>query len=94
MEHAVKDKILRHFAGRTDVLIWNNPTGFDELRRIHYGLKGSADLIACISGRFVGIEVKSSVGIQSKEQRAFQSAVERCGGIYILARSVDDVRHL
>lgn len=92
MEHAAKDAILRYFVGRTDVLIWNHPTGFDELRRIRYGLVGSADLIGCWNGRFLAIEIKAPNGRQRDEQRAFQAAVERLGGLYVLARSVDDVK--
>ncbi len=43
-------------------------------------------------GRFLAIEVKAAKGKQSLEQFAFQKAVEENGGLYILARSVDDVK--
>lgn len=42
-------------------------------------------------GRFLAIEVKSARGKQSLAQHSFQQAVERSGGLYILARSLDDV---
>ncbi len=39
----------------------------------------------------MAIEVKKTKGQQSYEQKNFQRAWERRGGLYILARSVDDV---
>jgi hypothetical protein len=93
-ERDVKRAVLAHFVGRPDVIIWNHPTGFDPERRIRYGLVGSADLIGCYRGRFLAIECKSARGVMSKEQKAFRAAVERIGGMYIVARSVEDVAHL
>lgn len=45
-----------------------------------------------IVGRFFAIEVKAPKGKQSDEQASFQKAVENAGGIYILARSLEDVQ--
>jgi len=42
-------------------------------------------------GQAFGIEVKSQKGRQREAQRAFQVAWEKRGGIYILARSLEDV---
>lgn len=55
------------------------------------GLTGSSDILACIKGRFVGIECKTGKGSLSTPQRRFRDAVQRHGGIFIEARSVDDV---
>lgn len=52
---------------------------------------GHADVLACVGGRYVAIELKSPSGRQSEQQKNYQAAVERSGGIYILARSVQDV---
>lgn len=57
-----------------------------------FGIPGQPDIFAIIQGRFVGIEVKTVVGKQSKDQKNWQRNCERAGGLYILARSVDDVR--
>lgn len=76
-------------------LFWENNTGAlpDRYGRlVRYGLKGSSDILGCLKGRFIGIEVKVGADRQRKEQSAFQRAVEAAGGIYILARSVADVR--
>ena len=58
------------------------------------GLTGSSDILACIKGRFVGIEVKTGTGDLSSAQRRFRDAVAAAGGIFIKARSVADVRHV
>lgn len=56
------------------------------------GDKGIADLIACSpKGRFVAIEVKKPGGKPSPDQLAFLDNVRSCGGIGILAFSLDDV---
>lgn len=61
-------------------------------RLIRFGIPGMADILGILrpSGRFLAIEVKSAIGRQSTQQVAFQRMVESCGGLYVLARSVDD----
>lgn len=73
-------------------IAWNNPTGALKVedRFIRYGCPGSPDILGCIRGRFVGIEAKVGADRQSAKQANFASAVRAAGGIYILARSVDD----
>lgn len=53
---------------------------------------GTSDLLCCVppSGRFVGVEVKTPTGRQSPQQGAFERSVHRRGGVYVLARSVDE----
>jgi len=42
----------------------------------------------------VWIEVKTSKGVLSEHQVKFQRDIERHGGVYVVARSVDDVMGL
>ena len=42
-------------------------------------------------GRAFGIEVKTAKGQQREAQKKWQAAWEKRGGIYILARSLEDV---
>jgi hypothetical protein len=76
-------------------------------RLVRYGLcTGSADLIGWQSvvitpamvgqrfARFVSIEVKTPAGRLSPEQETWQAAVQKAGGIAVVARSVDDVSFL
>ena len=62
--------------------------------KIHQSLgsyRGIADLYALKDGRSVWIEVKTPAGRLSKYQEKFRDDILSHGGIYIVARSVDDV---
>lgn len=56
--------------------------------------KGLSDLTAIKDGRTVYIEVKTPRGSQSEAQREFQADIEAHGGLYVLARGVEDVEFL
>jgi len=43
-------------------------------------------------GRFIGVEVKAPEGRQSAAQKRMQREISSRNGIYVLARSVEDVR--
>lgn len=74
-------------------MAWSNNTGAikTEDRFLRYGLSGSSDILACIGGRFVGIEAKVGKDRVRPNQRRFAEALTKAGGLYIEARSVDDV---
>ena len=56
-------------------------------------INGVADIIGVLpGGRFLAVECKSVRGRQTEPQRAFQEAVEASGGLYVLARSVEDLK--
>jgi hypothetical protein len=56
-------------------------------------INGVADIIGLLpGGRFLAVECKSSRGRQSDAQRAFQLMVERSGGLYIIARDIEDLK--
>lgn len=62
---------------------------------IQIGIRGQADLyfIIMVNGYpcHVEVEIKSGEAVQSKEQKLFEKAITKLGGLYILARSADDV---
>ena len=58
-----------------------------------YGTNGTPDIIACVNGRFIGIEGKYNTGKQSNWQKLRQKQIEDAGGIYIIAYSVEDVKN-
>lgn len=74
---------------------WVNKTGGwkDSVtgRVIKYGLKGSSDIIAVRNGKLICVECKSASGRMEPEQKLFRDRIQEKGGIYILARSVDDL---
>lgn len=93
-ENVIQAEILLAIGRMPGAIFWRNNTGSLPSRTgrvVKFGLVGSPDIIGCHRGRFVGIEVKSSTGKQREAQINFQRAFERSGGLYILARAVDDV---
>lgn len=55
-------------------------------RPVKVGREGASDIVACIDGRFVAIEVKVGFDDWRDEQQAFAAAARKAGGIYVLAR--------
>ncbi len=59
-------------------------------RTVRFGTPGQADILAIVNGKYVEIEVKSVTGKQSPAQLAHAERVRAAGGIYILARCLED----
>lgn len=53
---------------------------------------GVPDILACINGRFVGIEVKRPGGRLSELQKYNIEHIRAAGGVAFVATSVDEVR--
>lgn len=51
------------------------------------GTRGTADVSSVIRGMAVKIEIKIGRDRQSDDQKRYQEAVERAGGIYLIVRS-------
>ncbi len=99
-EKQVQNEILRTFGARPDMRLWRANVGVARLggprrnggRVVRFGLAGQADLTGILpNGLRLEIEVKSSGGRQSPEQRCYQAMILRFGGVYVLAHSVEDV---
>lgn len=56
-----------------------------------FSREGDPDIIACVNGRLLAIEGKAPGGRQRGAQISCQKEIEACGGVYILAYSLDDV---
>ena len=52
---------------------------------------GFPDIMILYKGKFIGVEVKQEKGKQSDVQVEMQKKIEDSGGIYIIARSLNDV---
>jgi len=50
---------------------------------------GRADIIACMNGKYVEVEVKVGKDKQSENQAMHEEIVKHCGGVYILAECHD-----
>lgn len=53
---------------------------------------GVPDLIACVEGKFIAIEVKQHGGRVSELQKYHQELIKRSGGVAMVAYSVDEVK--
>lgn len=99
-EARVQSEILIAFGATPYMRLWRNNSGLlfapgpgNTMRRIRASVEGAPDLIGLLrGGRFLGVECKAERGRQSPAQVAFQKMIEAMGGVYILARSAEDVR--
>ncbi len=53
---------------------------------------GTPDIVACVNGRFVAIEVKQPGGVVSALQAAHIELIKRAGGIAFVAYSVEETK--
>lgn len=83
-------QLKRHFCWR------NNSGAFKTERGSFYrvGTPGAPDIICCIAGQFVDLEVKSETGGQSATQKHFEKSLAAAGGRYHIVRCLDDVQRL
>jgi len=63
-------------------------------RMSKYAMKGIPDIIIIKEGKFIGLEVKTSVGVISQNQKEFKFGCENAGGEYYIVKSIDDVTKL
>ena len=94
-EGAIQDAIRLALASEPGLVLWRNNVGVAEHRgvRVRYGLAvGSADLVGCLDGRFVALEVKTATGRVAPEQKLWLDLVRRYGGFAAIVRSVDEAR--
>jgi len=76
---------------------WRNNSGAFKTERggfYRVGTPGAPDIIGCVAGKFVGLEVKTAKGKLSDEQEAFAHLLRANSGQYHVVRSIDDVQAL
>jgi len=94
-EKQLQHDILHAFGTRPDLRVWRANVGVARIGRrvVRFGVPGQADITGILpNGRRLEIEVKAPTGRQSEDQANFQRMIERFGGLYVLARSVEDVQ--
>ena len=94
-EKTIKKQILVRLS-ELGVFAWNNPVGLatplKAQRPIQFGLPGTADILGIMpDGRGIGVETKSRTGRQRNTQKKWQRRWERNKGLYIIARSVEQL---
>ena len=95
LESQLAPVLLEILCGGTGLALWRNATGYDDARRIRYGLSpGSGDYVGLYAGRYVEIETKTVRGRLSAAQHQRQALIQRLGGVYAVVRSEADARAL
>ena len=54
--------------------------------------KGISDILACVNGKFVAIEVKIGKDHLSPEQEGFLKNIEHVGGIALVVKAFEDFK--
>jgi len=80
-EQTIQRKILREL----------KDLGIYAYKNISTNRKGIPDIIACVNGKFLAIEVKSKGGKPTKLQEYNIEQIRKSGGSAIVAYSVEDV---
>lgn len=106
MERDLLHLILSTWGAHPQLRIWRANTGVGWFANgqparktdpgaypVKFGTPGQGDISGLVlpSGRRLEIETKTERGRQSDDQKSFQTMIERFGGLYVLARSLDDV---
>jgi hypothetical protein len=87
---------LRHHTPKC--VIFSVPNGglrnkIEAMKLVTTGMKaGVSDLVVLMPGRALFVEVKTDIGIQSKEQIDFEADVVALGFQYFLIRSIDEFK--
>ncbi|MFA5990469.1 MAG: VRR-NUC domain-containing protein [Sphingomonas sp.] len=96
MKSTEKDtqKAIIQYLEAKKIFHWRNNTGGTMVAGNHFmkfGYPGSPDIIAVVKGQFIGIEVKDIKGKLNDNQEIFKEKLEKAGGLYIIAKSIDDI---
>ena len=64
------------------------------VKTIQCNKAGVPDILCCLEGRFIALEVKTDIGKPSALQLRTIKQINNAGGISAIVRSVDDVKEL
>lgn len=88
-EKEIQSAIIQYLTLKK-ILHWRQNSGtFKTVYRM--GIVGAPDIFAVKESKIYGIEVKNEKGKLSDGQILFRQQFEKAGGIYLVARSIDDV---
>ena len=84
-EKVVEDKIKEY--------LFTKHIYYFKVHGSNFQVRGIPDIVSCINGHFVGIEVKrpGAKNEQSEYQKIHQRNIEKSGGTYLLVDSVQEV---
>ena len=64
------------------------------VKTIVTNMRGCPDLLCCINGKFVGMEVKQESGRPTPLQLAQMQMIWKAGGLAYVVKSLDEVRNI
>lgn len=77
---------------QTKIIKYLNGVGAYSIKTIVTNRNGCPDVICCLNGRFIALEVKADKGIVSQLQEHNIKLIRNSGGVAEVVRSVDDVK--
>ena len=85
LEKDITRAIMRYLKTVPGCFAWKEHGGM-------YSTSGLPDIICCIDGQFVGLEVKTPDGKVTKLQEVTLAKIQAAGGMGVVVRSVDEVK--
>jgi hypothetical protein len=96
-EKDLQKTILQNLKWYKDIYAFRNNSFFGSFTRpngskgfLQNNKKGAPDIILCVKGNWVGLELKSTDGKQSPDQKLAEQEINRAGGQYYIVRSISD----
>lgn len=92
-----------HYFKSKKLFLWKQPQSgyYDAARKCFrkqtsiFARNGIPDILMVYKGHFIGVEMKSSTGTQSSEQKLFESDLRSFGGgLYFVCRSLEDAKNI
>lgn len=74
------------------IMRWLRSQGYYAVKIISATKDGVPDIITCVDGRFIGIEVKADGNEPTELQQYNRQLIELAGGKFITAYSLEDVQ--
>ena len=83
LEKEIQSKIVQWCRKQPDIWIVKYQAGV-------YGITGVPDLLLCVKGMFIGLEVKGPSGKPTEAQMLQRAKILKSGGICEVVRSLDE----
>lgn len=98
-EKVIQRQIMNYlqiiYANKKNIYVFRAGAGAIKTWEGYYfksGKPGLPDIICCIDGKFIGLEIKTKKGKQSLMQKYAENQIKRAGGEYHIIRSLKDVK--
>ena len=85
---------MRESQIQTKIIKYLNGIGAYTIKTITTNKNGCPDVICCLNGKFIALEVKADKGIVSKLQEHNIKQIKNSDGIAEVVRSVDEVKKI